>query len=251
MTAVSSLILDGAGFPHEFGTRVTNRADSLPPIHILMQVHGERIVVLTENTEYRRQETGVKGQGTREKGRGKNANLIIRGLPEEAFRFDEGDALITSLPGVSIGIRTADCLPVLLAEPVSGAVAAVHCGWRSLALDLAEQTVRTMTSLTGNKPSGFIAALGPAINTCCYEVGTEVIGQFQGYDADPTAYTEREDRFFLNLRAIALSQLLRAGLSPDHIDDLAQCTSCLSERYFSHRARRDEGRMVSFIQAKG
>jgi YfiH family protein len=244
MTAVTSPILEGAGFPHEFGTRITNRADSLPPIHILMQVHGERIVVLDQESDKRIQNPKSKIQKF-------NPNVVFRELPEEAFRFDEGDALIISLPGVNIGIRTADCLPVLLADPVSGTVAAVHCGWRSLALDLAEQTVQTMTSLAGNKPSGLIAALGPAINTCCYEVGSEVIGQFQGYDADPAAYTEREDRFYLNLRAIALSQLLRAGLSPDHIDDLAQCTSCLSERYFSHRARRDEGRMVSFIQAKG
>ncbi len=244
MTAVSSPILEGAGFPHGFGTRIATR-DAFPSsVHILLQVHGERVVVLD-------QESGLQGQGTRDKGQGKNPNLTIRGLPEEAFRFDEGDALITSLPGVSIGIRTADCLPVLLADSVSGTVAAVHCGWRSLALDLAEQTVQTMTSLTGNRSSGFIAALGPAINTCCYEVGQEVIDQFQGYDASPAAYTEREDRFFLNLRAIALSQLLRAGLSPDHIDDLAQCTSCLSERYFSHRARKEEGRMVSYIQAKG
>jgi len=243
VTIITSPLLLEGGFIHGFGTRINTDTNTPSPIHILLQVHGERIVCLAEQT--------MRVQSTKFKVQSKNPKLIISEVPEEAFRFDEGDALITSLPGISIGIRTADCLPVLLADPATGTVAAVHCGWRSLTLDLAEKAVQAMASMTGNKPSGLLSALGPAINTCCYEVGQEVIDQFRGYSQETVPFTEREGRLYLDLRAIARSQLLKAGLSPKCIDDLDQCTSCMADRFFSHRARREEGRMVSFIQATG
>ena len=242
MTVITSSLLEEAGFLHGFGTRLTTRNDLPSPIHILLQVHGSRIICLGEQM--------MRIQDPRSKIQDLSPNVIFRGVPEEPFRFEKGDALMTSLPGISIGIRTADCLPVLLADPVSNTVAAVHCGWRSLALDLAEQTVGSMASLTGNEPSGFLAALGPAIGTCCYEVGQEVIEQFQRSDTDPAFCTERDGSRFLNLRSITSSQLVRAGLPTDHIDDLNQCTACQPELFNSHRARRDEGRMVSFIRAR-
>ncbi len=242
MTVITSSLLEEGRFLHGFGTRLTTRNDLPSPIHILLQVHGGRIVCLGEQTH--------QVQGSRFKVQDINPNLIFRGVPEEPFRFEKGDALMTSLPGISIGIRTADCLPVLLADLASNTVAAVHCGWRSLALDLAEQTVGSMASLTGNEPSGFLAALGPAINVCCYEVGLEVIRQFQKNNIGPAPYAMRGGRYFLNLRAVAGSQLVKAGLLQEHIDDLNQCTACQPELFNSHRARRDEGRMVSFIRAR-
>jgi YfiH family protein len=242
MTVIISSLLEEAGFLHGFGSRLTTENDLPSPIHILLQVHGKRIVWLAEQK--------MQVQGPKSKVQGINPNLIFRGVPEKPFRFGEGDALITSLPGISIGIRTADCLPALLADPASNTVAAVHCGWRSLALDLAGEAVEAMVSMTGNGPSGFLAALGPAINACCYEVGPEVIEQFRGYDPNGEFFTEREGSHFLNLRAIAKSQLLRAGVPSDHVDDLTECSACQPELFYSHRGRRDTGRMVSYIQAR-
>ncbi|TNF46788.1 peptidoglycan editing factor PgeF [bacterium] len=255
VTVITSPLLEEAEFFHGFGTRLTRENDLPFPTHILSQVHGNRIVCLGEQA---RQVQGSRfpstGSGSRAESRdkvqGKNADVVFRELPIEAFRFDKGDALITSHPGISIGIRTADCLPALLVDPDSNTVAAVHCGWRSLALDLALETIETMTLMTGNGPSGFLAALGPAINACCYEVGPEIIEQFQSYENDPAPSILREGRHFLNLRAVAKSQLIRAGLPPDHIDDLAECTACQPEQFYSHRARGDEERMVSFIKSR-
>lgn len=243
MTKIYSSLLDGAGFPHGFGTRIADRQDFPPDIHILVQVHGDRIVCLTDQT--------MRVQSSRFKVQSGKPNLVFRGLPERSFRFDEGDALLTALPGVSIGIRTADCLPVLVADPASKTVAAVHCGWRSLALELPARVAQVMTSLTGAEPAGFLAALGPAINICCYEVGREVMGQFRGGETCMEPATVREGRHFLDLRALARSQLQGAGLLPEHIDDIDRCTSCEPALFYSHRARKDEGRMVSFITVRG
>jgi YfiH family protein len=243
VTVIESALLNRAGFAHGFGTRLIRKGDLPSDIHILKQVHGERIVCLKEQTM--RVESG-KGKVEREK-----LNLIVRGLPEEPFRFDEGDALVSAVPGTAIGIRTADCLPLLVGDPARGTAAAVHCGWRSLALDLPRKVIRLMIAGSGTSPTTLIAVMGPAIGICCYEVGPEVVELFQGHDTDGKPYTEVGERNFLDLRAVTRSQLLQAGLVPGNIDDLTECVACQPERFYSHRARRSKKRMVSFIRARG
>lgn len=153
----------------------------------------------------------------------------------------EGDALVTAEGGNWIGIRTADCVPLLLADTRNKVVAAVHAGWRGTASRIAAKTVHHLKSAYGTKPSDIVAALGPAIGGCCYEVGADVAARFEelqpGALASPT----------LDLVAINRRLLLEAGVVA--IDGAALCSKCLAGEFHSYRRDRGiAGRMVSAIQ---
>src|SRR5579872_3178802 len=90
----------------------------------------------------------------------------------------EGDALITDRAGLGVSVRTADCYPILLADPVARAVAAVHAGWRGTAARVVQETIASMRREFGTQPANLFAAIGPGIGQCCYEVGEEVARQF-------------------------------------------------------------------------
>jgi polyphenol oxidase len=149
----------------------------------------------------------------------------------------EGDALITNVPGLAISVRTADCFPILLADPEHRAIAAVHAGWRGSAAQIVCRTLDTMGSEFGTVPASVVAAIGPGIGKCCYEVGEDVARQFdRGAGA-------------LDLAGINHAQLERAGVSAGHIDTLARCTKCETELFHSYRRDKERaGRMISFVK---
>jgi YfiH family protein len=105
----------------------------------------------------------------------------------------EGDALVTDVPGILLVVRTADCLPVLLADPARRAVAAVHCGWRGTQKRILEKTVQAMGRAFGSKPGDLLAALGPCIGPACYEVGPEVRESFEKAGFPPSVFNERPE----------------------------------------------------------
>lgn len=149
----------------------------------------------------------------------------------------EADALITTSPELWISIRTADCLPILLADPVAKVVAAVHAGWRGTVEKIAARTVAEMVEL-GAEVSGIRAAIGPGIGECCFEVGAEVSPHFGSVD-----------KTNVDLAAANERQLLEAGLALDNIWVSKQCTRCNPDLFHSYR--RDgvqAGRMVSAIR---
>jgi YfiH family protein len=149
----------------------------------------------------------------------------------------EGDALITAQPGVPVSVRTADCYPILLVDPVVRAVAAVHAGWRGTAGRIVIKTLDRMREEFGADASRMFAAIGPGIGECCYEVGAEVAAQFG-----------RNTPGKLNLAEENRKQLVSAGLAESHIDRMGLCTRCDSEQFHSYRRDKDEaGRMISFI----
>ncbi len=256
MTVLRSTLLDRAGFEHGFGTKRTATEDLPNNIHILRQIHGERIVALSAG---RRQE----GEGKRESNQTRSSippspsrplslsktEVVHMALPENHFRFTEGDAMVTDIPGTAIGIRTADCLPILVGDLTSGAVAAIHCGWRSLALGLAGKGVRVLLEVTGSQPEDLVAAVGPSIGPCCYEVGEEVKDSFPSGEGKGLFET-RGESLYLDLAAGAKSQLLAEGMSPESIEEITGCTSCDGDMFWSWRARGGEDRMVSWIIAK-
>lgn len=239
MTTLHSSLLSKAGFNHGFGTRQATSRDYPEHIHILRQVHGERIVILSERRR------------TEDAGRGENRNLVIRKPPAQPFRFDEGDAMITDIPGVSIGIRTADCLPILVCDTVSGTAAAIHCGWRSLALGLAGKVIRTLIDLMGSDPSRYVAAMGPSIGSCCYEVGGDVRRSFE-YSGQKTVdfFKVGRGRVSMDLGQTAKTQLAGTGILHENMERITGCTMCDRDLFWSYRAGDETDRMISWITAK-
>jgi YfiH family protein len=172
----------------------------------------------------------------------------------------EGDGLITALPGVMLGVGTADCVPVLIADVRKKVVAALHAGWRGTAARIVEQGVNTMRVEYGSQPQDLIAAVGPSIGPCCYSVGDEVQAEFQSnfpYANElfrtvnhPESSTKK---IHLDLWKANQRQLLDAGLNETQITVVGECTSCSrdthgSVRYFSHRAEHgNAGRMLNVI----
>lgn len=154
----------------------------------------------------------------------------------------EGDALVTATDGQIVGIRTADCVPILFADLDRRVVAAAHAGWRGTVAQIARRTVERMRQDFGSEPRRVYAAVGPSIGKCCFEVGFEVAEQFQIYVSDAQKATH------VDLQEANVKQLLDAGLHREHIDVSGLCTMCEMERF--HSFRRDKhlsGRMVSAI----
>lgn len=149
----------------------------------------------------------------------------------------EGDALVCSRTGTVIGVKTADCVPILLADPVTRTVAAIHAGWRGTAAGIAGAAVRRMAELHGVNPADLRAAIGPSIGICCYEVGPDVASRF-GIECAKIAHLDLPLRNEQQLREAGLSRIWRSG----------ECTFCRSDRFFSFRREKEQaGRMVSFI----
>ena len=154
-----------------------------------------------------------------------------------------GDALVTTDPGRWVGIRTADCVPILIADPGRSAVAAVHAGWRGTVAEIVRLTVETMRSEFGSDPATLIAAIGPCIAECCFEVGPEVGQHFTGL------FPERTDFRHVDLAEANRRQLTGAGLAGNKIDVSGLCTACDATEFHSYRRDRDlSGRMVAAIQ---
>lgn len=155
--------------------------------------------------------------------------------PGEIVR--QGDALISNAKGVLAGVKTADCVPILLVDTSTHAVAAVHAGWRGTAARIVAAVLREMAAKWGVKPRNVRAAIGPAIGVCCYEVGPDVASRF-GMDVSSPVHL---DLPFLNER-----QLREAGVRD--IWKSGECTFCNAQRFFSFRREKENaGRMISFV----
>ena len=202
--------------------------------------------------------------------------------PEHALR---GDAVMTRVPGLLLGVQTADCVPILLFDPKRRAVAAIHAGWRGTLKRIAAKTVGRMRMEFGTRPGDIVAALGPGIGRCCYEVGPEVVQTFAGqfavardwFEATPTGphgkmatfddlcsgegpnplkwlwmtppgHDPPPPRLKLDLIAANRWQLLDAGLAPRNVVASDLCTSCRPDLFFSYRREGGPtGRMLSVI----
>jgi polyphenol oxidase len=166
-------------------------------------------------------------------------------LADRAGVLGEGDALISNQPGIVLGIRTADCLPVLMADPVKRAVAAVHAGWRGTVNEIVPKTVRRMREEFGSRPEDLVVVVGPGIGGCCFEVGPEVGIQFSRF------FPERHDlsgKARIDLLETIRRQLGRNGGAVRRIDSFGLCTVCRGDLFHSYRRDRDAaGRMVSVI----
>lgn len=168
-----------------------------------------------------------------------------RGAEAHADALPGVDALITDMPGVLLALFFADCVPVLLADPKRRAIGVAHAGWRGLAAGVLPQTIRVMQETFDTQPHDLIAAIGPCIGACCYEVGGEVAAFFAD-DVQPLV--SFDGRPHVDLAGVTYRQLRAAGVRHDQITTSGHCTSCLPNAYFSHRRDRGEtGRMGALI----
>lgn len=201
---------------------------SLPPASLVYarQVHGSRVLRVT---------------------RGDGRPVFYGGRPE-------GDGLITTEANLPLMIFTADCTPILLHDPVRGAVGAVHAGWRGTVRDIAGEAVRLLTGEVGCRAGNIRAAIGPCIGACCYETGGEVADAVFSLlgDRARACVTPRGEKAMVDLKAVNRLLLIWAGVSPENIEVSPECTACLPEKYWSHRVTQGvRGSQASVIMLKG
>jgi len=155
------------------------------------------------------------------------------------------DALITNLPNVMLTILTADCVPILLFDPVEKVVAAAHAGWKGTEQQIVLKTVKKMQEIFNSNPKNIIAGIAPSIGKCCYEVDWNVAQHFKEVK---NAYTKQDEKYMLDLPHINKTQLLEIGLKEEHIEFSNICTACEVEHYFSYRKESGcSGRFISMI----
>lgn len=199
---------------------------------------------------------------------------VISAPPAEPDNFRKGDALATRSPGLLLAIQTADCIPILLVDPRHRAVAAIHAGWRGTLARIASKTLGRMRMEFSTRPADVLAAIGPGIGQCCYEVGPDVVKEFaaqfpqarswfegpfdalaSGEDPNPLPWLTMmppghqppPPRCHLDLKAANSALLIDAGVSPKNIFISDLCTSCRTDLFFSYRREETTGRMMSVI----
>jgi len=163
------------------------------------------------------------------------------------------DALITKVKGAALCILTADCVPVLIYDPVSGCAAAVHAGWAGSVGKIAGKAVEAMVQAFGARPSDMLAAIGPSIGPCCYEVDEKVIDPLRKSFSDWTGMVNpgRDGRWLLDLWETNRVALLKAGVSPVNISVMGVCTACNDDKFFSHRKSKGKaGRMMGVVMIR-
>lgn len=175
-----------------------------------------------------------------------------KGLDRE--RDYEADGLITDVPGLALVIFSADCIPILLYDPVRKVVGGCHAGWRGTAQGIAGKTVRRMQEVYGCDPADIRCAIGAGISRCCFETHADVPDAMRavlGEDAAPFIDTLPNGKFRVDLKAINGYWLEKAGVSPSKIVISHDCTSCHPDIYWSHRHTGPaRGSMAAVIQLK-
>ena len=165
----------------------------------------------------------------------------------------QADGLITDVPGTCLVAFSADCIPVLLLDPVRRVAAAVHAGWRGTALGIAARAAGQMQQDYGCRPGDILAAIGPGISACCFETHRDVPDGLRaglGDEAAPLIRPGSEPgKFLVDLKGANRRWLLRAGLRPDHIALCPACTACSPDIFWSHRRMGEaRGTMAAVIQ---
>ncbi len=196
---------------------------------------------------------------------------LIRRVDRLPSKLLVGDGLITDAPSLQIAVQAADCIPVIVVDRKRRAVGVFHAGWRGTVKRIVEKGVGEMRKHFGSDPRNMLAAIGPGIQSCCYEVGEEVRTQFESQfayaaslfrevkESDPVrekypllfltarapGHSELPVKLFLDLVEANRRQLMDAGLAKKNIDASAPCTACHTELLFSHRGDKGmTGRMM-------
>jgi YfiH family protein len=197
------------------------------------QVHGSRVAVIAEH----------------DKGRGTVARVT---------EIKETDAFVTDVPGISLAAMYADCVPLLFFDPVRQAVGLAHAGWKGSVARIAANTIERMTAVYGSRPTDLLAAIGPSIGPCCYEIDKTLADrvtaliQADGLEGQegPDHILRQSDggKYRLDLQGLNRQIMIKAGIDPSNIEVSKLCTSCRTDLLFSHRREQGKtGRMIAWI----
>jgi YfiH family protein len=161
-----------------------------------------------------------------------SSNVMIVGVRDAGRAFADIDGFVTTDKNVFLSVTVADCLPIFLYDPKREAIGLLHSGWRGLTAGIIASGLRKMVNL-GSDPKDIMAAIGPSIGVCHFEVQPDILQRFESYLS--LALEKREDKLFLDLQIIATKMLEEAGVTSEHISTSGECTACLSDKYFSYR----------------
>jgi len=222
-----------AAFSHGFTTRLGGASG--PPFDSLnLGTHvGDDPDLVAENWARLERATGLHFARVKQVHGARAVRAAGASAPAE-----EADAIVSSAPGVAACVSVADCVPVLLADPATGAVAAVHAGWRGTVARAAEEGVRALVRETGAPAERLLASIGPSIGPCCYEVSADVADRFAA-GIGPSV-VRRGATLRVDLWGANVAVLREAGVRERSVEVLGRCTSCERELFYSHR--RDAGR---------
>jgi YfiH family protein len=178
---------------------------------------------------------------------------VVRDHSDPHPEGEHCDAQVTREPGVLLGVKTADCVPVLLGDPATGACAAVHAGWRGTLGRIVRRALEAMRAEAGTRAGDVRACIGPAARACCYEVGPEVVAAFRAeFPRAGELFREtREGHALADLQRANREQLVEEGVPTERVHTLPLCTICRPDLFFSYR--RDKklygrtGRLLSVI----
>lgn len=167
-------------------------------------------------------------------------------LPDD----EKCDGYVTNTPGVALGVKTADCVPILMCDSGAGVIGAVHAGWRGTAGKISEECIKELVSL-GASCENIHVAIGPAIHSCCYEVGEDFrdsVRQMIGSAVTDKFVTEKDGHLFADIVGMNKFILVSCGIKDNNIDVCKYCTCCHPELFFSHRFSKGiRGTMLSVI----
>jgi polyphenol oxidase len=169
---------------------------------------------------------------------GRSIQVVGPGAAVAAIRQTPADGLVAVGAGLAIGVRSADCVPILLADGATGAVAALHAGWRGVVAGVVEAGVASLRAAgqgPGDARSRIVAAIFPHIRRCCFEVGTDVADALATAAPDGVVVDRSGEKPHADLARAVLAQLVLAGIERARIDDIPGCTRCEPERFFSYR----------------
>ena len=245
---VSTLLEETGAVRHAFSTRLGGVSGGIWSSMNLGTTRGDDPAAVKEN--YRRFCAAVGLNGARIAMSNQIHSDRVRTVTLADVKKDlydpegyETDGLLTDIPGVTLVVFSADCIPVLLCDPVRRVIGAVHAGWRGTAAGIAAKAVERMAECYGTDPGDVVAAIGPGIGACCFETHEDV----------PNAMTERlrsaalpyirarpAGKFKVDLKGLNALWLTKAGVAEEHIDCSEACTVCRCDRYWSHRATAGE-----------
>ncbi len=244
-----SALLSARGVRHAFSTRLGGVSEG-PFASLNVAVGpGDQPDAVAENLRRFARALGVEPERLYQTSQvhGATVRVVAPGDAREAVLHEEADALVAHDPGVAVGVRTADCVPILVHDQVTGSVAAIHAGWRGVVSGVIAAGVAHV-AIRARSPRGLAAAIGPSIGPCCFEVGDDVASALEdAAPGDDAVILRDRPKPHVDLRRAVRLQLRALGIDDASIEDVPGCTRCDAERFFSHR--RDGARSGRLIAA--